>query len=101
MFLRSLGDTAGALEALSEAVRTRGAAADLENLAKMFGELRRDGEAKALFQQAAQSADPEVAARSWSVLAAMEPARAREYFSKALAISKSKDFQVMVMNNLA
>jgi tetratricopeptide (TPR) repeat protein len=101
MFLRSLGDSAGALEALSEAVKTRGDAGDLENLAKMLGELRRDGEAKALFQQAAESADPEVAARSWSVLAAMEPARAREYYGKALAIGKSKDLQVMVMNNLA
>jgi Tfp pilus assembly protein PilF len=101
MFLRSLGDAAGAVEALSEAVRTRGDAADLENLAKLFGELRRDSEAKALFQRAAASADPEVAARSWSVLAAMEPARAREYYGKALATSKSKDFQVTVMNNLA
>jgi Tfp pilus assembly protein PilF len=31
----------------------------------------------------------------------MEPARAREYYGKALATSKSKDFQVMAMNNLA
>lgn len=101
MFLRSLGDAAGAVEALSEAARTRRDPADLENLAKLFGELRRDGEAKALFQQAARSADPEVAARSWSVLAAMEPARAREYYGRALASSKAKDFRVTVMNNLA
>jgi len=101
MFLRSLGDSAGALEALSEAVKTRGDPADLENLAKMYGELRRDAEAKALFHKAAESGDPEVAGRSWSVLAAMEPEHAREYYRKALATSKSKDFQVMVMNNLA
>lgn len=101
MFLLSLGDTAGALESLSEAVKTRGDPADLENLAKLLGEQRRDSEAKALFQRAAEGADPEVAARSWSVLAGMEPAHAVEYYGKALAISKSKDFRVMVMNNLA
>jgi Tfp pilus assembly protein PilF len=101
MFLLSLGDSTGALESLSEAVRTRGDPADLENLAKMLGELRRDGEAKALFQKAAESTDPEVAARSWSVLAGMEPSRAVEYYGKALVTSKSKDFRVMVMNNLA
>ena len=46
MFLKSLGDSAGAVEALSEAVRTRGNAADLENLAKLFGELRRNAKIK-------------------------------------------------------
>jgi Tfp pilus assembly protein PilF len=101
MFLRSLGDADGAVEALSEAVRTRGEPADLENLAKLLGELGRDGQAKTLFERAAKSADPEVAARSWSVLAGMEPARAREYYGKALAASKLKDFKVTVMNNLA
>ena len=101
MFLLSLGDSAGALESLSEAVRTRGDPADLENLAKLLGELRRDDEAKVLFQRAAQSADPEVAARSWSVLAGMEPSRAVDYYGKALATSKSKAFQVTMMNNLA
>ena len=101
LFLKSLGDLDGAVEALSEAVRTRGDASDLENLAKLYGELRRNGEAKELLQRAAESTDPEVAARSWSVLAAMEPARAREYYEKALALSKSKDFQVLVLNNLS
>ncbi|MCX6611319.1 MAG: tetratricopeptide repeat protein [Acidobacteria bacterium] len=101
MFLKSLGDSAGAVEALSEAVRTRGDAVDLENLAKLYGELRRNGEAKELLQRATQSADPEVAARSWSVLASMEPERAREFYEKAVASSKSKDFKVIVMNNLS
>lgn len=101
MFLKSRGDIDGAVQALEEAVKTRGNPEDLENLAKLFGEMRRDGAAKELFQKAAASTDPEVAARSWSVLANMEPARAREYFGKALAASKSKDFKVLVMNNLA
>lgn len=101
MFLLSLGDTAGAVDALSEAVRTRGAPADLENLAKMYGEMRRNAEARELFQRAAATTDPEVAARSFAALAGMEPARAREYYTKALATSKSKDFRVIVMNNLA
>jgi tetratricopeptide (TPR) repeat protein len=101
MFLQSMGDIQGAVEALAEAVRTRGNPADLENLAKIYGELRRNGEAKELFQKAAESADPEVAARSLAVLASMEPARASEYYVKALATSKSKELKLLVLNNLA
>lgn len=101
MFLKSIGDAAGALEAFSEAVKSRGDPSDVENLAIMLGELGRDTEAKALFERAAQSADREVAARSWGVLAGMEPAREREYYGRALLASKSKEFQVTVLNNLA
>ncbi|BDC48549.1 hypothetical protein F183_A08650 [Bryobacterales bacterium F-183] len=101
MFLKSRGDVAGAEEALVEAVRTRRSPEDLENLAKLYGELGRGREARVLFEQAAESKDPEVAARSLSVLADMEPARARELYTKALATSKSKEFQVLVLNNLA
>lgn len=101
MFLRSLGDISGAVQALTEAAQTRGNPTDLENLAKLFGELRRSTEAKELFERAAESNDPEVAGRSWAVLAAMEPARAVEFYGKALAANKTKDFQLLVLNNLA
>lgn len=101
MFLKSRGEAQAAVDALSEAVKTRGNPSDLENLAKMLAEVRRDTEAKSLFQQAALSNDPEVAARSWSVLANLEPARAREHLRMALRTSKSKEFQLLVMNNLA
>lgn len=101
MFLKSIGDAAGAVEALSAAVAERGSPVDLENLGILLGELGRNAEAKALFERAVQGADAEVAARSWAALAGMEPAREKEYYEKALAASKAKEFQVTVLNNLA
>lgn len=101
MFLKFIGDAAGAVEALSEAVKVRGNPADMENLAILLGELGRNAESKSLFERATQAPDPDVAARSWAVLAGMEPAREREYYAKALAASKSSEFKVTVLNNLA
>lgn len=101
MFLKSIGDAAGAVEALSAAAEERGSPADLENLGIALGESGRNAEARALFERAVRGADAEVAARSWAALAGMDPAREKEYYEKALAASKAKEFQVTVLNNLA
>lgn len=105
-FLKSLGDLIGAAEWLAKAVETRGAPEDRENLAVVLNDLRRHDEAARLLREAAEGHDSSVALRSWSVLAAMQPDRALEYFEKAVAAGrrepvKNRDLLVIALNNLA
>jgi len=94
LFLRSQGDTAGARDALAEAVRidekTLGTAAaqTFADVAELAG-VSAPGQAEALWRRAAQSPDAKVAARALAVLgqlreAASDSAGAAKLYRRAL-----------------
>lgn len=106
LFLKSLGDLNEAAEWLTKALQERRAPETLENLAVVLNDLRRHPEAAALLREAAQGADTTVATRSRSVLAAMEPERAKEHYEKAILAgrrdpAKNRELLVLALNNLA
>ncbi len=106
LFLKSLGDLPEAAEWLAKALETRRAPETLENLAVVLNDLRRHPEAAALLREAAQGTDTTVTTRSRSVLAAMEPERAKEHYEKAILAgrrdpAKNRELLVLALNNLA
>jgi tetratricopeptide (TPR) repeat protein len=91
LFLKTIGDPAAAAAPLGRALNIdrRNHDADLfaveESLAQTL-ELTADRrQAFELFQQAAAGDDLQVAARSYASLAGLDPARATDYYAKALA----------------
>jgi Tetratricopeptide repeat/Cytochrome c554 and c-prime len=80
--------------------------ADQENLAMVLDAAGRRAEARELFRQAAVEANPAVAARSLASLAAIDPERAREYYTQALQAEETASGAnhrrvAILLNNLA
>lgn len=112
LFLKSIGDPLAALAPLSKALEIDEAnsdpmvSADQENLAATLGGLGKNNAALDLFQQASKGGDPAVAARSLSILAALEPEKAEFYYRQALqaeeaASGKDHPRVAVILNNLA
>jgi len=91
LFLKTMGDLQAATGPLRRAVEIdrRNNDSDLfaaeEALAQTFELAGNRPQAFELFQQAAAGADLQVAARSYASLAALDSARAAEYYAKAIA----------------
>ena len=95
LFLKTLGDQQAAIAPLVRAVEIdrRNNDPDLfaveESLAQTF-ELAGNGrQALEWFQQAAAGADMQVAARSYASLGPLDPARAADYYAKAIAAQEA------------
>ena len=91
LFLKTIGDLEAAAVPLGRAVEIdrRNHDPDLfaveESLAQTFELAGNRRQAFELFQQAAAGADLQVAARSYASLAPLDPARASDYYAKAIA----------------
>ena len=96
LFLKTVGDLDAAAPPLGRAVEIdqRNHDPDLfvveESLAQVFELTGNRRQAFELFQQAAAGPDMQVAARSYASLAALDPARAADYYAKAIA-AQEKD----------
>jgi tetratricopeptide (TPR) repeat protein len=112
LFLKTIGDVKAAAAPLGRAIEIdrRNHDPDLfaveESLAQTFELAGNRPGAFELFQQAAAGADLEVAARSYASLAPLDPARASDYYAKAIA-AQEKDTGAdnprvaMLLNRLA
>ena len=112
LFLKSLGEYGPALAPLRQAMeidhnnRDKALPSDQENLALDLGALDRNDEAFQLLQAAAQGQNPDVAARSLSILATLDPANSEAYYRKAIeaqerASGKDDTRVAVLLNNLA
>lgn len=112
LFLNAIGDLQAATAPLQRAVEIdrRNNDRDLfgveESLAQTFELTGNRRQAFELFQQAAAGADLEVAARSYASMGALDPARASDYYAKAVAaqekVSGAEHPRVaMLLNRLA
>jgi tetratricopeptide (TPR) repeat protein len=112
LFLKTLGDLEAAAVPLGRALEIdrRNNDPDLfaveESLAQTYELAGNRRQAFELFQQAAAGADLQVAARSYASLAPLDPARASDYYAKAIAaqekIGGADDPRVaMLLNRLA
>jgi tetratricopeptide (TPR) repeat protein len=112
LFLKILGDPEAAAVPLGRAleINRRNHGPDLfaveESLAQTFELAGNRRQAFELFQQAAAGTDLQVAARSYASLAPLDPARASDYYAKAIA-AQEKDTGpdhprvAMLLNRLA
>ncbi|HXS98133.1 MAG TPA: tetratricopeptide repeat protein [Candidatus Limnocylindrales bacterium] len=111
-FLKVLGNPQAAAAPLGRAVEIdrRNHDPDLyaveEALAQAFQQSGNRAQAFELFQEAAVGTDPEVAARSYASLGPLDPARAADYYAKAIAaqekVSGPENPRVaMLLNRLA
>jgi tetratricopeptide (TPR) repeat protein len=112
LFLKTIGQAQAAAAPLSRAVEIdrRNHDPDLfaaqESLAQTFEIAGNRRQASELFQQAAAGADMEVAARSYASMGALDPARAADYYSKAIAAQEKVSGRehpriAMLLNRLA
>jgi tetratricopeptide (TPR) repeat protein len=111
LFLRTLNDSASAVEPLTRALQidqTNGSArvqADQEGLAAALLATGKTQEAYDLFRAAAQGEDSAIAARCLTELAALDPGNAEAYYRLALtqeekAVGKDDPLIAVVLNNL-
>jgi tetratricopeptide (TPR) repeat protein len=112
LFLKSINRPEAAEAPLRRALRIDQAnadpmlPADQENLAMVLDAIGRRGEAREMFRQASLGANPEVAARSFASLAAIDPERAQEYYRQALQAEETASGAnhrrvAVLLNNLA
>jgi tetratricopeptide (TPR) repeat protein len=112
LFLKTIGDLNAAAAPLGRALEIDWRNQDPdrfaleESLAQTLELAGNRRQALELFQQAAAGGDLQVAARSYASLAALDPARAGDYYTKAIAaqekISGADDPRVaMLLNSLA
>ncbi len=112
LFLKTIGDLPSAVEPLNRAVEIdrRNHDPDLfaveESLAQTFELTGNRRQAFDWFQQAAAGADLDVAARSYASLGSLDPARATDYYAKAIAaqekVSGAEHPRIaMLLNRLA